>query len=88
MIRKTTVLKRMVQKTWKPLAFGILSAGSISLLATAAEYYLNTDYNTTYWSLLGLVFAGCFAKGAYDWTRTQIEFEQEKLLRDLGKKND
>jgi FtsH-binding integral membrane protein len=88
MIRKTTILKRMVLKTWKPLAFGILSAGSISLLATAAEYYLNTDYNTTYWSLYGVLIAGFFVKSAYDWTRMQIEFEQEKMLRDLGKNND
>lgn len=88
MIRKTTVLKRMVQNTWKPLTFGVLTTAVVSALSVAGEVYMGLDYNTTYWSLLGLVFAGCFAKGAYDWTRTQIEFEQEKLLRDLGKKND
>lgn len=88
MIKNTTVIKRMAKASWKPIAFGVGSAVVISVLSLVAELYMGFDYDTTYWGLYAALILAFFIKSAYDITISNIKFEQEQLLRDLGKKND
>ena len=88
MIKKTTVFKRMFAAGWKPIAFGVVSATVISLLSMTAEHYMGLDYNTVYWGSYAVLMLAFFLKAAYDTTLSNIKYEQEQLLRDLGKTND
>lgn len=88
MIKHSTVIKRIIKDGWRPVLLGAAFITSITLGATAAEAFLGWDWGNTYWGLfLGSMFLWML-KSAYDWKKVEIEWEQEKMLRDLGKKND
>ena len=86
MIKTTTVLKRMLQSMWKPILFGAVSALVITLLSVAAELYMSVDYTRTYLGLYIVLLITLMAKYGYDWTQSSIKYEQETMLKDLGKK--
>lgn len=88
MVKTSTVIKRMVSRSWKP-ALSIIGAIAVIMgTSTLAEAHLGWDFDTVYWSSLLALFIGYNLKGAYDWQKMEIKFEQEKLMRDLGKQND
>jgi hypothetical protein len=83
MIKKTTVLKRMIKKGAPMVAFGVAFAATLTLLSIGAERFLGWDYNATYWGLFGLAFIAYLLKMAYDANRFAIEMEQKQMLRDI-----
>ena len=88
MIKNSTVIKRMVSKSWRPVVGTVLLITAISAASALAEQYLGWDYNAVYWGLFFAVFVGYALKISYDWTRMEIKLEQERMMRDLGKHND
>lgn len=88
MIKHTTVIKRMIARGWKPALTIVGTITAISAASLFAEKTLGWDFDTVYWGLLTLVFVVGATKSYYDWQRMEIEFEQNKMLRDLGKQND
>tara|TARA_B110000977_G_scaffold174716_1_gene228840 strand:+ start:1780 stop:2040 length:261 start_codon:yes stop_codon:yes gene_type:complete len=86
MIKTSTVLKRMVSVSWKPIVFGVVSAVVISILSIIAEQYVGFDYDNTYWGLYAVLLSVLFIKSGYEITRNSIKYEQEMILKDLGKK--
>jgi hypothetical protein len=87
MIKKTTVIKRMIARGWKP-ALGIVSGiTAIVLVSLGAGKYFDMDPNTVYWGLLSIIFFSAAIKWSYDWNKSTIEFEQKEMLRDIERKH-
>jgi hypothetical protein len=87
-MKSTTVIKRMVQDGWKPISIIVLTICVIALASISVENTFGIDRNIVYYGLVGLWFFGAILKWGYDATKSRIEYEQNKILRDLGKKND
>ena len=88
MIKNSTVIKRMISKGWKPVLGLTALVAAITGVSAFAEKSLGWDFDTVYWGLYLAVFVGYGLKTAYDWQRMELKWEQEKMMRDLGKKND
>lgn len=87
MIKKSTVIKRMIQDGWKPAA--LIFGGVAAILATSylAEALFGVDSNLVYWGLVMVWFVGSGIKWAYEMKRDQIDYEQREMLRDLERKH-
>jgi predicted membrane protein len=87
MIKRSTVIKRMVKDNWKPIS---LIAGTVTLLlivSNIAEYLWGVDSFNIYLGLVAVWFIGTGLKWGYDAKRSQIEFEHRELLRDIERKH-
>lgn len=85
MIKKRTVIKRMLDRTWRPVAvISCITAGAV-LISTAVGRYFSMDAGVIYASLVLLMLLALGIKWSYDWHRSAIEHEQRELLRDLEK---
>jgi len=88
MIKHSTVIKRIIKDSWRFVVGAILYIGSITLLSKGAELYLGWDAENTYYALFLSTMVLWFFWEAYKYKKWQINFEQEKMMRELGKKND
>lgn len=87
MIKRSTVFKRMIAKSWKPVLVGIGAIGIITLTSVLAGRYFDIDPNIIYWGMVLLILIGTGIKWYYDWNKSAIEMEQRQLMRDLEKKH-
>lgn len=87
MIKNSTVFKRMIATTWKPITVGIFAIGTVTLISVAVGRYFDIDPNMIYWGMFLVILVGTGIKWSYDWHRSAIELEQKQLLRDLEKKH-
>ncbi len=88
MIKSSTVFKRMVSKNWRPFAGAALFVAALTVASRLAEHMFGYDAFTVYWSLAFVCFVGFALKWSYDWNKLEIQHEQDRILRDLGKQND
>lgn len=88
MIKSSTVIKRMASKAWKPVLIIVGITAAITGVSVLAEKTLGWDYNTVYWGLFTALFVGSGIKAFYDWQKMELKFEQDKMMRELGKQND
>lgn len=87
MIKNSTVFKRMIKDGWKPTAL-IVGTVTVFLLASiGAGKYLGLDSQMVYWGLIFVWFLSAALKWAYDSKKSQIEFEQKQMLRDIERKH-
>lgn len=86
-MKSTTVIKRMLQDAWRPVGIIFLTLFVIGLASVLVENAFGIDRNIVYFGLVGLWFFSTILKWGYDATKSRIEYEQNKILRDLGKKN-
>ena len=75
------VIKRMFDKAWKPFTIGAAAVAYTQL----ASIYISDVFAIG--SFLGAMGALVLYTG-YKWAAEDIDMEQEKMLRELGKKND
>ena len=75
------VIKRMFEKSWRPLTLGAAVVAYMQL----ASHYVGDAFALL--SFLGAVIVFSIVTG-YKWAAEDVDMEQEKMLRELGKKND
>lgn len=88
MIKSTTIIKRMFSKNWRPFVGAAIFVAFLNGASHLAEYMFGYDAFTVYWSLAFVCFVGFALKWSYDLNKLEIQHEQERILRDLGKQND
>ena len=87
MIKSSTVIKRMIARTWKPATFAIGTIGSIAVISVVSGRYFDIEPNIIYWALILALFIATGLKWSYDWNKSAIEMEQKQMLRDIEKKH-
>lgn len=87
MIKRSTVIKRMISKNLKPVLVGIGAIGVVVLISVMAGRYFDIDPNIVYWGMVLTILIGTGVKWCYDWNKSAIEIEQRQLMRDLEKKH-
>lgn len=87
MIKRSTVIKRMISKNLKPVSVGIGAIGVVVLISVMAGRYFDIDPNIIYWGIVLVFLVGAGIKWSYDWNKTSIELEQKQLLRDIERKH-
>lgn len=88
MIKSSTVIKRMIDKNWKPLLTAIFAVTLLTFVSRLAESMYGYDAFVVYWTLAFIGLIGFALKWSYDWNKLELRLEQERLMRDLGKEND
>ena len=88
MIKSSTVIKRMVEKNWKPFLTAVIAVSVLTILSQLAERMFGYDQFAVYWTLAFIGFVGYAIKCSYDWNKMELKHEQERMMRDLGKEND
>jgi hypothetical protein len=87
MIKRSTVIKRMIAKGWKPTLVTVTGITAVVLISVGAGKYFDIDPNAVYWGLLSVIFFSAAIKWSYDWNKSSIEMEQKQMLRDIEKKH-
>ncbi len=88
MIKSSTVIKRMIEKNWRPFLFASFAVALLTIVSQIAEQIFGYDAFAVYWTLAFIGFVGYALKWSYDWNKMELRHEQERLMRDLGKEND
>ena len=87
MIKRSTVIKRMIKDGWKPVAGIVSMIVAVMLFSIGMSHVFGLDADVVYYftlAVLGLVFG---VKWIYEMKKADIEFEQKQMLRDLEKKH-
>jgi predicted membrane protein len=87
MIKTSTVIKRMVKDSWKPVSVIVGTVIAMVAVSQIAEHLTGVDSFTVYWGLILAWFVTVGIKWAFDAKRSQIEYEQKEMLRDLERKH-
>lgn len=87
MIKSSTVIKRMIKDSWKPVLTFAVGISAVVVTSVAAQKYIGWDANTVYWSILFVLFLIAGLKWTFDSKKSQIEFEQKQMLRDIERKH-
>ena len=87
MIKPSTVIRRMVQDNWRPVAGIVAMIVAVMLFSLAMSYAFGLDASLVYYSTMAVLALGFGAKWAYDWKKASIEIEHRELLRDLERKH-
>jgi hypothetical protein len=87
MIKRSTVIKRMFEKNWRPFLGAAVFVIVLTTVSRIAEYMFGFNSFTVYWTLAFICFIGFALKWSYDWNKSAIEMEQKQMLRDIEKKH-
>lgn len=87
MIKRSTVIKRIIKDSWRPAAIMIGTVSAFAGLSYLSERMLGWNANTVYWSFVLVWFLGAGVKWLYEAKRDQIAFEQKEMMRDIERKH-
>jgi hypothetical protein len=87
MIKPSTVIRRMVQDNWRPVAGIVAMIVAVMLFSLGVSYMFDVSASAVYYTTMAVLALGFFTKWAYDWKKADIEFEQRQMLRDLEGKH-
>jgi len=88
MVKSSTVLKRIFADAWRPALQGAAFMAAVISVGFAAQTFFDVDWYMAAQSVFLFALFIWGLKGWYDYKKWQINFEQEKMMRDLGKKDD
>ena len=87
MIKQSTVIKRMIKDGWKPVTTIAVTIGAIMFASVQAEKAFGVSSDAVYFGLVALWFGLTGLKWMYEWKKSEIKWEQEKMMRDLERKH-
>ena len=87
MIKRSTVIKRMIKDTWKPVTYIVSMIVAVMLFSIGMSHAFGLDASMVYYSTLAVLALGFGIKWAYEWKKADIEFEQKQMLRDIERKH-
>jgi hypothetical protein len=78
----------MFAKNWRPFVGAAVFVAFLTGSSRLAEHMFGYDAFTVYWILAFVCFIGFALKWSYDLNKSDLQREQEQMLRELGKQND
>jgi hypothetical protein len=88
MVKSSTVIKRAFSDAWKPALEGAAFMAGIIGLGFIGQWLFDIEWFKVSVNAFFLALFLWGIKAWYDYKKWQIEFEQEKMLKNLGKKDD
>ena len=88
MVKSSTVIKRAFSDAWRPALQGAAFMAAIIALGFVGQTLFGIDWYSISLNAFFLAMFVWGVKGWYDYKKWQIEFEQEQMLKTLGKKDD